>query len=213
MKTSSATASSKLKTRLNMAVSLDGHTIMPDGSWPTAYKEDWRRMNRLREWSDSVLVSRSTLAADNPNLFIRDKPTKRKQPRPVILLREKSRELQQEWRVFSSPHPKPLLAVYGEGQGDEQTVFFQSAQDLLNQLQARGMRKILLETGPRLSGFFLQANQVQEVFLTMMPFAIGGDSPDRVFWTTDYLDKISFRIKSVHRHRSLLFLRYERNIC
>ena len=56
MKTNLETPISNAVTvKLNMAMSLDGHTVMPGGSWPTSYKEDWRRMNRLRDWADAVI--------------------------------------------------------------------------------------------------------------------------------------------------------------
>lgn len=194
-----------------MAMSLDGHTVMPGGSWPTSYKEDWRRMNRLRDWSDAVIVTRSTIEADNPNLFVRDKPNKRWQPQPVILFQDSSKTLSRDYRVFQAPHPQPLLITVGESAKQQGHHSYGSFQELIQALERQGMKKILLETGPVASGFFLEKDLVDEVYLTLLPFALGGTSTDRPFITEHFLEEKRFKVKSVQRRLNLVFLRYVRS--
>jgi riboflavin biosynthesis pyrimidine reductase len=194
-----------------MGMSLDGHTVMPGGSWPTSYKEDWRRMNRLRDWSDVVIVTRSTIIADNPNLFVRDKPNKKWQPQPVILLQNVDKDLDRDLRVFQRPHPKPMLVTIGDNQQGEEFKNFKSIKCLIDEFESMGKRKILLETGPRASGMFLQNGSIDEVYITLLPFAIGGHTTDRAFVTDDFLAREQFKIRSVQRRSNLLFLRYIRS--
>lgn len=212
MKTSLETPISKAITvKLNMAMSLDGHTIMPSGSWPTSYKEDWRRMNRLRDWSDAVIVTRSTIEADNPNLFVRDKPNKRWQPQPVVLFQDTNRTLSRDFRVFQAPHPEPMLITIGANTKLEEGHSYSSWEELIQALEKQGMKKILLETGPAASGLFLERDLVDEVYLTLLPFALGGKTTDRPFITEHFLKEKRFKVKSVQRRLNLVFLRYTRS--
>ncbi|MCS6971672.1 MAG: dihydrofolate reductase family protein, partial [Leptospiraceae bacterium] len=99
--------------RVNMAMTLDGHTAHPQQAWNFGSSEDRRRMDRLRAWADCLIVSRRTLEHDNMDLRVRTNLQAR-HPRPVVVLHT-ARPLQQGLLVTQYPGPAGELWLYGEG--------------------------------------------------------------------------------------------------
>jgi riboflavin biosynthesis pyrimidine reductase len=99
-----------------------------------------------------------------------------------------------------------------------------SAQSILDVARRNGARLILSEAGPHLTGTFVKARLLDELFLTMAPQLLGragedrgvgpgpGDVPDRY----SFVEGVAFepedapwaRLQSVRRSREHLFLRY-----
>ncbi|HRP68759.1 MAG TPA: dihydrofolate reductase family protein, partial [Turneriella sp.] len=60
----SAPPKTKTTIRLNMAMTIDGHVAHPTQAWEFGSAEDRRRMDRLREWADCLIVARRTIEHD-----------------------------------------------------------------------------------------------------------------------------------------------------
>lgn len=216
-----------------MAQTLDGHILQPDGRWRLSSAEDRRRMDKLREKSDCIIVSRSTLENDNPNLYNRQKPGQKKQPFPVVVLKDASKPVSSDLRVFKRPHRVGEFWVLNRNQGkpvqfkksdkngadnnkekslaDRWPVYYgENVQSLVDSLSSRNCRQILLEGGPQLNAEFLKYDLVDELYFTQLPFLWGGKSTDRIVTGDHYLDGLKFYLKKVERRQSEVYFRYLR---
>lgn len=226
--------------RVNMAQSMDGHVIQPNGQWRLGSAEDKRTMDKLRLWADCLIASRRSLANDNPFLCARSKPNAKNHPRPVIILKNPGEKISPDLRIFSPPHPKGefwihtqsgLQGVEGAGEGGEpllryglieegsfeekahggwEVYFYDSMQDVVDSLSGRGFLKILLEGGPALNGYFLQQDLIDEIFFTIVPYLWGGDTKDRLITSSRFIDMAKFRLLNCRRRKDEVFFRYKK---
>ena len=203
-----------------MAMTIDGHVAHPTDAWNYGSSEDRRRMDRLREWAQCLIVSRKTLEHDNMDLRVRTKP-QAKHPRPVIVM-QSPRALRQGLNAaktaatlgelwLSAAHPAPsvreLWSDIGEGWQLHQ---HNTVSDIVRSLHNRGYTKLLLEGGPSLNGLFFEHDLVDEFYLTILPIAWGGTTTDRSIISSQPLPLQKFRLQSAERRRDEIFLRYVR---
>ncbi|RME92872.1 MAG: hypothetical protein D6767_02250 [Candidatus Hydrogenedentota bacterium] len=204
----------KQKLRLNMAQSLDGHIIQPDGHWKLGSAEDKRRMDMLRKWADALIYSRKSLMADNPNLFIRRNPKSGLHPVPIIVSFS-GKPLPQSLRVFQKPHPSGEYWIHKSNFSKHslpkswKIYSFETVADIVHSLKERNFYHLLLEGGGYLNGLFLQENLIDEIFMTLVPYVWGGQSTDRMIVTKSFLQEKKLRLLSFHRRSDEIFLRYK----
>lgn len=203
-----------------MAMTVDGHVAHPSAAWNFGSSEDRRRMDRLREWADCLIVSRKTLEHDNMDLRVRSKPGG-KHPRPVIVM-QSARPFKSGLRVtqYAGPSGELWLApghsgitrgmLWNDLQADWEIRHFDGVEKIVASLAERGFRKILLEGGPTLNGKFFEHNLVDEFYLTLLPLAWGGTTTDRSIITAAPLPLTRFTLRSAEKRRDEMFLRYVR---
>lgn len=203
-----------------MAMTIDGHVAHPAQAWNFGSSEDRRRMDRLREWADCLIVSRKTLEHDNMDLRVRTKPGGR-HPRPVIVM-QSGRPVKSGLRVTKYAPADGEIWLGAESKGAElreiwpdlganwQIRHFDNVGEIVRSLQERGFKKILLEGGPTLNGKFFEQNLVDEFYLTLLPLAWGGITTDRSVITETPLSLTRFRLKSAEKRGDEMFLRYMR---
>ncbi len=104
--------------RVNMAQTMDGHTVLPGNHWNLGSAEDKRRMDKLREWADYLITGRNSIVHDNPNFYIRKKPDSPFHPRTVILLRDTAMSLPPQSRFWYKPHRPGVIAIMGASASD-----------------------------------------------------------------------------------------------
>lgn len=211
--------------RLNMAMTMDGHVVEPDGTWSLGSKEDKKRMDALREWSQVVITSRFSIEQDNPNLFIRSKPKNKKQPRPVMILHNIKKRVKNDLRVFENPHPPGEFWIPAGSEellekrsylekmttaAHWQTFLYNDVKDILLSLQQRGYSRILLEGGPRLNSFFLKAKLIDEIFFTVVPIIIGGNREDRFISGFEVPFLCEWDLLSCEAVKNEVFFHYQR---
>ncbi len=208
--------------RMNMAQSIDGHIIEPDGRWHLGGAEDKRRMDQLRAWCDYLVTSRSSLVADDAPLYIRRKPQRKKQPIPIIVLQNLQATLDRKMKVFKAPHPPGV--IFYQGQPDTsfeesladlkgrgwQIFAFSNVKEIIAYVEISGLNRILLEGGGVLNGLFLAEDLVDEIYFTLVPHAWGGRTHDRIFVSDEYLPIKNFKIKNVERRKNEVYFRYLR---
>lgn len=163
-------------------ISLDGRIAAADGSsrWITS-EESRADAHRLRAESDAVVVGSGTQRVDDPHLAARDVQVTQQPLRVVV---DTMARTPATARVLDDVAPT-LIAVSEEAdishlQGRAAVARFPRDQmgldlrALLEVLQERGVRSLLLEGGPTLAGSFLAAGLVDRVVAYVAPILIGG---------------------------------------
>lgn len=203
-----------------MAMTLDGHVAHPTEAWGYGSTEDRRRMDRLREWAECLIVSRKTLEHDNMDLRVRTKP-QAKHPRPVIVMQSprplksglnaaKHAATPGELWLGATPARTSARELWHDI-GDEWPLYrHTSVSDIVASLRERGYTRLLLEGGPSLNGLFFERDLVDEFYLTLLPLAWGGTTTDRSIVSAQPLQLQRFRLRSAERRGNEMFLRYVR---
>jgi len=216
-------AKRKYIVRLNMAQTIDGHTISPENNWNTTSKEDKRRMDRLRLWADCIITSRKTIVNDNPNLYLRTREHSKHHPRPVIIQNVPHTPFSPETRVFQPPHPTgeiwytgnqdttiPLFSSITHQRLEKWERYrYQKLREIIDSLSQRGYRNILLEGGPTLNGLFFEEQLVDELFCTIVPALWGDFATDRLLTTKHPLPPVRLRLLNEEKRKDELYLRYK----
>jgi len=166
---------------VNMAMTIDGKVVLPDGRWHgLTSREDRGRMDRYRAQNDALIAGVNSIANDNPNLHVA--PPARS-PVPVILLRNHLPPLDRN--VFRNPPVTPILFVPRSRFTDGELESFrdcamlvemesdESAETVLHRIRGLGFANVLLEGGPTLNDFFFRADLVDRLYLTIVPYLIG----------------------------------------
>lgn len=175
--------------RLKSAVSLDGRTALENGvsQWITG-PEAREDAHRYRALSQGILTGIGTVLADNPRLNVRlegehSNPTKyiidprAKTPVSAAVLTGAKAVL----FVSETAEQDKIAALKNAGvevlttATDREGHF--DLRQILEAIAARGVNDLLLETGARLGGAFLQAGLVDELLVYMAPALIGPGMP------------------------------------
>lgn len=184
---------------LKCASSLDGKVATRSGEsrWITSAASR-RRGHELRQAVDAILVGVGTVISDDPTLDVRLDPTALapvdvRHPRPIVL-DSGGRTPSSASLVRHAARRRTLIATTGAmpaGRRDEMTgagcdvrVFDDKVSmdervplgELLRHLGDDGVQSLLIEGGPEVSGSFLDAGLVDEVWCFIAPIIIGGVS-------------------------------------
>lgn len=156
--------------------------------------EDRLRLHRMRALVDAVVVGASTVIADDPRLTVRDcagdDPVRvvvdpqGRVPVTAHVLRES--DASTLWLVgpeVTLPDTLPAHVTTGRlptaGPADP--------ADVLALLADRGLTRVLIEGGGRLVSAFVEAGEVDRLYLTTAPVLIGDGIPGLRFEGTDVL--------------------------
>ncbi len=166
---------------INMAMTLDGKVMRPDGKWyGLSSRKDKARMDVYRSEAEVLFLGKNSIQNDNPVVHLRY--VDQKPPLPVILIR--SGNLDSSKRVFHT-NQKPILYCTKKNKEDLIQSLGELAQiecigenDLdvefvLKDLLQKGYTRFLLEGGPTLNSAFFQKGLVNKIYLTIVPFLIG----------------------------------------
>lgn len=162
---------------LSFAASLDGCL---DDAGPErlllSNEADFDRVDASRAECDAILVGAGTVRADNPRLLVRSAGRR-------------------EERVARGLPPSPLRVVLAGGGGIDpeaavvtapgaETVLYEGRPrlaDVLEDLAARGVRRLMVEGGSSMLTRFLEADLADEIQLAHAPFLIGAAGAPRAF--------------------------------
>jgi diaminohydroxyphosphoribosylaminopyrimidine deaminase/5-amino-6-(5-phosphoribosylamino)uracil reductase len=148
-----------------MAMTLDGRiaTAAGESRWITGPPAR-RRVQRLRQWADAVMVGGATVLADNPSLTVRQPANWPRQPLRCVWT---SRTLPSGLAVCDDPARPPLVA---KPVTPEQWLAF------LEDLGRRQVTALLLEGGGELAAAALHARIVNKVAFFVGARILGGRS-------------------------------------
>jgi len=174
---------------LKQAASLDGKTAAADGSsrWISS-AESRADVQRLRAWSDAIVVGGATVAHDDPSLTVRDPRFASARP-PLRVILDPAGRVDPASRVFDEAAPTVVATTdrAPEGRtaswhraGAEVLILDRDADGrvelagLLDVLGKRDVQGVLVEAGPRLAWSFLEGRLADRVVLYLAPKVIGG---------------------------------------
>ncbi len=206
------------RVRAKIAASLDGRTAMASGEsqWITgpAARSD---VQRLRAESAAIITGIGTVLADNCALTLRQEqlglPAKeaalamRVPPLRVVL--DARRRAPADARVMDAA--APTLLCHGPGQSGAEPARGESLSlperegqlnlgALMDALAARQCNEILVESGPRLTGAFLQAGLIDELVVYMAPVLLGSSANPLLHLPLDQMrDKVPLRVSDLRR--------------
>lgn len=129
-------------------------------------------INNLRIWANAVIVSANTLITDNPRLICEDNPDL------VRVVIDRFGQLTSNEYEALSNSAKTLIytSVTKHPLADSQTVIKVSKQNFLthviNDLEAQGLKHILVEAGERLGLAMIGEQLVDEIVCGIFPFFV-----------------------------------------
>ena len=148
---------------LKWAQSLDGRAAAADGTsqWISG-PESRADVHERRAQADAIVAGTGTILADDAALTARnpDGSLRDEQPVPVVV---GTRPIPATARVRSHPH-EPILAVPDE----------RGLRGVLDDLEDRGLHRVLVEGGPTLASAFLAAGLVDRILVYQAPIVLGG---------------------------------------
>ncbi|MFI5228699.1 MAG: RibD family protein, partial [Gemmatimonadales bacterium] len=179
---------------LKLALSADGAVADPTGARRWISNEASRAAaHLLRANADAIAIGVGTLLADDPALTVRDAPAPRVPPRRVVF--DSALRTPLTSTLVRTARDVPTTLVLGEkGARSPRRVAVEAAgvdvivapaagtattdpRAALRDLRARGVRSLLVEAGPRLTGALLAASLVQRVVIFRAPFTLGHSAP------------------------------------
>ena len=169
--------------RLVLAVSLDGRLAPPSGgAAQLGGAGDRRVLEQALAWSDAVLIGAGTLRAHRCTCLIHDPQllAQRKQDgrplQPAAFVVSRHPDFCQDWPFFQQPLERHLLTPDRmSAEGFCATYRLQPSWDsTLVELAAIGFHRLVLLGGAGLCGSLLEADQVDELQLTLSPRLLGG---------------------------------------
>lgn len=179
--------------------SLDGRIATTSGhSHYINGPEDIERLHRLRALADAVVVGAGTVAADDPRLTVR----KVEGANPVRVALDPRGDLSPKRSMFTdgaaptlwmkgatepgpSARPMDTDAVAGERDASSEVEIVRlpvasgtfDPTDVLTELSARGLHRILIEGGGVTVSRFLEAGLLDRLHVSVAPLVIGSGRP------------------------------------
>jgi 5-amino-6-(5-phosphoribosylamino)uracil reductase len=211
--------------RLNVVASLDGGTADSTGlSSGLSGPADQRVFALLRSLADVIVVGAGTARVEGyePVLAgevdggLRDRHGLTPLPSIAVV----SRSLHIPDVLLDAPPEAPTLVVTCASAPADRLAELRGRADVLvcgqdsvdlvavrEQLAARGLRRILLEGGPALSGAMVHAGVLDELCLTLSPLLLGG-AARRLLTGAELQPPVTMRLASTLTHGDHLLLRY-----
>lgn len=215
--------------RVNMATSLDGKIATTDrGKIRLGSDADIRRIAELRTWADVLMIGAETVRAEDPPMELNDTDAclcRRREGReehPAVAVVTGSLNLP-VGRTFRgpgrrlvvttdrAPDPTPQLRAAAEiwRVGDARV----DVLALVERLAAEGLERILVEGGGKMAANFFEHDLVEELFLTITPYMLGGDdAPTLADAAGVFESPPRFDLVDIESTAEEIFLRYRRHM-
>ncbi len=208
---------------LSAAISIDGKIATRSGDSKLSSKRDLTRLHKLRSKVDAIIIGKNTVYKDDPLLTVRYSIGKN--PIRIILdscgtISHKSKILQTSNKVktiivvtkkITKKNLQKLkkfsveIMVVGENQVNIKL--------LIKILNKRKIKTILLEGGGTINWEFIKNNLVDEFFITITPYILGGKDAITLVQGEGF-DKITksqkLRLNEIKRLENDLFLHYSK---
>jgi 5-amino-6-(5-phosphoribosylamino)uracil reductase len=209
---------------LSAAMSADGYL---DDASPERLvlsgPEDLGRVDELRAGCDAILVGAGTVRADNPQLLVRD-PARRNRraqaglpPSPDKVTVTASGRLDPRARFFAADGTGKVVYVAGPAAGPASanlagaaTVIGLAAgaalSDVLSDLAARGVRRLLIEGGSHVLGEALASGLADEFLLAVAPVFVADPAAPRLL--AGFPPPARMRLAGLQQAGDVVVLRY-----
>lgn len=215
--------------RANMVTSLDGAARHEGKSAPLSSDADMRVFGVLRALTDVILVGAETVRQEGYRpakaraAFAAHRAADGQPPAPAVAVISRRLDLDFTAPLFTEPSV-PTLVLTGAAADDDRLDAARAAgahvvvagdgdgvdpARAVRELAARGFVRLLHEGGPRVLAQFAAAGVIDELCLTLSPFAVGGDAP-RIMNGPGVAGPARFVPKSVLEEDGFLLTRYVR---
>lgn len=181
----------------NFALSLDGHATIEGRSGPIGSEIDTAMLVGLREIPDALMVGAGTLRAERYSRIPPGEGSRARRQRrgvaadPLVVVVSGTLNLPWDIGLFTDGGGRVLVVTASQEELPEtatpvEVLRFDGVVDLavvLSRLRSEfGVRSLLCEGGPRLHGSLIDADLVDELFVTIAPVIAGGEGPGLTEW-------------------------------
>ena len=176
------------RVRLKVAASLDGATAMASGEsqWITGPAAR-RDVQKLRAESGAIMTGIGTVIADDPSMNVRDASIGKRERQPLRVVIDSRLRMPPESKMLELPGDTLVCCTPGQdptaleragaevqafgAHGDGVNVF-----EVLAALGERDINDVLVEAGPRLSGYLVEKGLVDELVIYVAPHIMGSET-------------------------------------
>jgi riboflavin-specific deaminase-like protein len=197
-----------------MVATVDGRAAVNGSAVGIGSPADKHLMRELRAEADVVLHGAGTVRADPlsarvPPEMVQSRISRGLSAQPLGAIITRSGNLPRHHPYFESPTVIYITSDHAVSV-DAPTVQVckvGSVKAAIDDLRGRGLKRILCEGGPTLNTALLQAELVDEIFLTIAPKILGGEDPLTIVKGPG-LGTIHLELRSLVELDGELFLKY-----
>jgi riboflavin-specific deaminase-like protein len=179
----------------NFALTLDGHATIGGRSGSIGSKTDTAMLVGLRTRVDAVMIGAGTMRAERYGRVIADPAKRQRREReglphdPLVVIVSGRLDLPWDAPLFTEGFGRCLICTTSESDPPETATSVRLLRQedgidlhglLAHLRRERGVRALLCEGGPHLHGELIEAELVDELFVTHAPKLAGGDGPGLV---------------------------------
>jgi 2,5-diamino-6-(ribosylamino)-4(3H)-pyrimidinone 5'-phosphate reductase len=216
---------------INMAMTADGKITSAKREYPRLTSDlDRLTMDRLRAEADALVVGAGTLRADDPPLRVRDpamRAYRESLGKPAGLIRvavSASGAIEPTSRFFEDePGSERIVATVANVDAERLAALDGRAEvwslgvdrvdvaQLLQRLEQRGVKRVLVEGGGELNWCFISDDLVDELYLTLAPTLLGGREAPTLLEGEGLSMKLQKRLRllDLRREGDEIYCRYE----
>jgi riboflavin-specific deaminase-like protein len=207
----------------NFVSSVDGRATIGGRSAPLSNATDRALFHVLREAVDAVMAGTGTLAVERYGRMIKDPAARQRRldrgldAEPLAVVISRSGQIPYEIPLFGEPEariveftgataPRPIpaqreLVCLEPGEVDLRTAMARLRSEF-------GVHTLLCEGGPTLFGALVAEGLVDELFLTVAPKLVGGDSNPAILTGPPLPEPAGLELRSALEREGSLFLRF-----
>ncbi|MDH3277552.1 MAG: 2,5-diamino-6-(ribosylamino)-4(3H)-pyrimidinone 5'-phosphate reductase [Nitrosopumilus sp.] len=169
---------------LSAAISIDGKIATVTGESKLSSKQDLIRLHKLRSQVDAILVGRNTVNIDDPLLTVRYSKGKN----PIRIILDSGGTISERSKILQTSHKIKTIIVVSKKISNKNLQKLKNfpieiitigekkinVNLLMNILRKKKIKTVLLEGGGTINWEFIKNNLVDEYFITLTPFILGG---------------------------------------
>jgi len=207
---------------LSAAISLDGKIATRTGLSNLSSRKDKRRIYKLRNTVDAILIGRNTVKIDNPVLSLH----KIKGKNPIRIILDSRGNLASNSKILKTCSKIPTIVTVSKRCTKKNLNRLRKfpidvvicGEDSINIgglmriLKKKKIKKILLEGGGITNWSFIKQNLIDEAIITVTPFLVGGvDSRSLVegYGFSKIESAMKLKLRKVSRMKNEIVLFYK----